>query len=319
MRVIELEEILTGLDESAALDAVARGLQRHARGEAEVPPPMHLAFSDPQGDCHVKAAAVAGEEVFVLKLATGFPGNLARGLPASNGFMAVVSAKTGELLALLHDRGQLTDLRTAMAGAIAARAIAGPRRDTLGVVGTGTQARLQARWIARRLGCKSVLIWGRHAGRAAALAADLGAQAVGLAELCARADVIVTTTPATDPLLTAQMVRPGARIVAVGADSPGKRELDVQILTRARIVVDSRAQCVDHGEAGWAVRAGLVDAASLIELGALLAAPIAFGDEETVVADLTGVAIQDFEIARSVWQRLASGQPGQLSLAEGLI
>ncbi|MGH8180787.1 MAG: NAD(P)-dependent oxidoreductase [Steroidobacteraceae bacterium] len=307
MRVIELEEILTGLDESAALEAVARGFQRHARGEAEVPPPMHLAFSNPPGDCHVKAAAVAGAEVFVLKLATGFPGNLARGLPASNGFMAVVSAKTGELLALLHDRGQLTDLRTAMAGAIAARAIASSRRDTLGVVGTGTQARLQARWIARHLGCRSVLIWGRHAGRAAALAADLGAQAVELGELCARADLIVTTTPATEPLLTAPMVRPGARIVAVGADSPGKRELDVQILTRARIVVDSRAQCIDHGEAGWAVRAGLVDPASLIELGALLTAPIAFGDEETVVADLTGVAIQDFEIARSVWQRLPGG------------
>ena len=304
MRVIELDEILTVLDESAALAAVASGFQRHARGEAEVPPPMHLAFADPPGDCHVKAAAVAGEEVFVLKLASSFSGNCAHGMAANNGFMAVVSAKTGELLALLHDRGQLTDLRTAMAGAIAAHAIAGSRRDTLGVVGTGTQARLQAKWIARHLGCRSILVWGRHAGRAAALAADLGAQAVVLEELCARADIIATTTPATEPLLTAPMLRPGARIVAVGADSPGKRELDVEILTRARIVVDSRAQCVDHGEAGWAVRAGLVDAASLVELGALLAAPIAFRDEETVVADLTGVAIQDLEIAKSVWKRL---------------
>ncbi|HEX3845535.1 MAG TPA: hypothetical protein VHV80_14360 [Steroidobacteraceae bacterium] len=308
MRIIELEVILAALDETAALAEVARGFQRHARGEAQVPPPMHLVFGDragdPAGDCHVKAAAVAGEEVFVLKLAASFPGNSARGVPANDGFMAVVSARTGELLALLHDRGRLTDLRTAMAGTVAARAIAGPRRDILGVVGTGTQARLQAKWVARHLGCKSVLIWGRNAGRAAALAADLGAQAVGLGELCARADIIVTTTPATEPLLTAEMLRPGTRIVAVGADSPGKRELDVRILTHARIVVDSRAQCIDHGEAGWAVRAGLVDAASLIELGALLAAPVAFGTEETVVADLTGVAIQDFEIAKSVWQGL---------------
>lgn len=309
MRIIELEEILSVLDESAALAVVARGLQRHARGEAQVPPPMHLVFDDPAGepagDCHVKAAAVAGEEVFVLKLASSFPGNAARGMSVNNGFMAVVSARTGELLALLHDRGRLTDLRTAMAGAVAARAIAGPRRDTLGVVGTGTQARLQAQWVARHLGCKSVLIWGRNAGRAAALAADLGAQAVALGELCARADIIVTATPATEPLLTAEMLRPGARIVAVGADSPGKRELDVRILTHARIIVDSRPQCIDHGEAGWAVRAGLVDAAALIELGALLAAPIAFGAQETVVADLTGVAIEDFEIAKSVWQGLS--------------
>ncbi|MDE2450692.1 MAG: hypothetical protein KGO22_17085 [Gammaproteobacteria bacterium] len=72
----------------------------------------------------------------------------------------------------------------------------------------------------------------------------------------------------------------------------------------ARIVVDSRAQCIDHGEAGWAVRAGLVAPDSLIELGVLLAAPAVFGAQETVVADLTGVAIQDFEIAKSVWKRL---------------
>lgn len=305
MRVIELKEILAALNETEALAAVAEGFRRHARGETQVPPPMHLEFTNPPGDCHVKGAAVAGEDVFVLKLATGFYHNPERGLSASNGFMAVMSAKSGEILALLHDRGQLTDLRTAMAGAVAARAITRFPCATLGVVGAGTQARLQAQWIARHLGCNSILIWARNTGRAAALAEKLGAHAVTLADLCAKSDVIVTTTPSTEPLLRAGMLKPGARIVAVGADSPGKRELDVQILAHARIVVDSRSQCIDHGEAGWAVRAGLVDGASLIELGALLEKPIAFGDEETVVADLTGVAIQDFEIAKSVWNRLA--------------
>jgi ornithine cyclodeaminase len=135
-------------------------------------------------------------------------------------------------------------------------------------------------------------------------------EAVSLEELCARADVIVTTTPSTEPLLSVDMIRPGTRIVAVGADSPGKRELDPKILARGRTVVDSIAQCVDHGEAGWAVRAGLIDPASLIELGTLLEAPIAFAPEEIVVADLTGVAIQDFEIAKSVWRRLQAGSRG---------
>jgi len=100
------------------------------------------------------------------------------------------------------------------------------------------------------------------------------------------------------------MVRPGHRIVAVGADGPGKQELATEILGRARIVVDSRAQCVDHGEAGWAVRAGLIDPASLIEMGALLDAPIAFDADEIIVADLTGVAVQDAAIAKVVWQGL---------------
>lgn len=307
MRLVELDEILVALDESEALAEVARGFRRHARGETQIPPPIHLGFTDPPGDCHVKAAAVRGDDVFVLKLATSFYRNPELGLPGSNGFMAVMSAKTGEMLALLHDRGRLTDLRTAMAGVIAARAIARFPCDTLGVIGAGTQARLQAEWIARHLACKSVLIWSRRGDRAAQLAAELGARATELGELCARADVIVTTTPSTEPLLRAQMVRPGARIVAVGADSPGKRELDVEILARARIVVDSRTQCIDHGEVGWAIREGLVDAGSLIELGALLENPIAFGEDEIVVADLTGIAIQDFEIARNVWNRLSCG------------
>jgi ornithine cyclodeaminase len=247
---------------------------------------------------------VAGDEVFVVKLATGFYRNPELNLPSSNGFMAVLSARTGELLALLHDQGHLTDQRTAMAGAIAARAILREGSRTLGIVGAGTQARLQAKLLKRRLGLDSVLIWARNSKRASALASEVRAEAVTLEDLCARADVIVTTTPSTQPLLGSLMIRPGTRIVAVGADSPGKQELDPRILARGRVVVDSIAQCVDHGEAGWAVRAGLIDPTGLIELGTLLETPVAFAPEEIVVADLTGVAIQDFEIAKSVWRRL---------------
>jgi ornithine cyclodeaminase len=304
MRVVALPEILAALDEDAALAAVAEGFRRYSAGQVQVAAVGHLAFADPPGDCHIKSAHLAGDDVFVVKLATSFYRNPERGLSSSNGFMAVISAATGEILALLHDQGQLTDRRTAMAGAIAARAIARPGSTTLGVVGAGIQARLQARLIARLLGLRSILVWARNGDRAAALAADVGGEAVGLPELCARADVIVTTTPSTAPLLTADMVRPGHRIVAVGADGPGKQELEMAILGKARIVVDSRAQCLDHGEAGWAARAGLVDPASLIELGTLLESPIDFAADEIVVADLTGVAVQDAEIAKVVWRGL---------------
>jgi ornithine cyclodeaminase len=304
MRVVELPEILAALDEEAALAAVEAGFRRYSAGEVEVTAVGHLGFTDPPGDCHVKGAHIAGDDVFVVKLATSFYRNSERGLSSSNGFMAVISAETGEILAMLHDKGQLTDRRTAMAGAIAARAIARPGSATLGIVGAGIQARLQAQLIARVLGLHAVLVWARSGDRAEALAAELGGQAVGLPELCARADLIVTTTPATVPLLTDAMIRPGARIVALGADSPGKQELEAAILGRARIIVDSRAQCVDHGEAGWAVRAGLVDAAALVELGTLLASPVAFRPDDIVVADLTGVAVQDAEIAKVVWRGL---------------
>jgi len=307
MKVVTVAEILNALDEDAAIAAVESGFKRYSAGQTQVSPVLHLGFTEPPGDCHVKAAAVQGDDVFVVKLATSFYRNPELNLPSSNGFMAVISARNGEILALLHDQGHLTDQRTAMAGAIAARAILRPGSRALGIVGAGTQARLQAKLLKRRLGLESVLIWARNGKRATALASEVRGEAVSLEDLCARADLIVTTTPSTEPLLGVDMIKRGTRIVAVGADSPGKRELDPQLLARGRTIVDSIAQCVDHGEAGWAVRAGLIEPGSLIELGTLLDAPVAFAPDEIVVADLTGVAIQDFEIARSVWRRLQLG------------
>jgi ornithine cyclodeaminase len=193
-----------------------------------------------------------------------------------------------------------------MAGAICARAIARGNSTTLGVVGSGTQARLQAPLIARLLGLKHILVWARKPEAANELAARVAGEAVSLRALCARADVIVTTTPSSEPLILDDMIGHGARIIAVGADSPGKQELETKLLARSRIIVDSRAQCIDHGEAGHAVRAGLVAPEALIELGALLTSPIEFAEDDIVIADLTGVAIQDVAIARSVWLRLAA-------------
>ncbi|MET0535659.1 MAG: ornithine cyclodeaminase family protein [Steroidobacter sp.] len=306
MRIVELPEILAALDEDSALAAVEQGFRRFSRGEAQVTAVGHLGFNNPPGDCHVKSAHLAGDDLFVVKVASSFYRNTELGLPSSNGFMAVISAKTGEVLGLLHDRGHLTDQRTAMAGAIAGRAILRPGSTTLGIVGSGTQARMQGQLISRRLGLSKVLVWARNEPAAARLATELGGEAVGLRDLCERADLIVTTTPSTAPLIATDMIQPGKRIVAVGADSPEKRELDPRILARGRVVVDSLEQCIDHGEAGWAVRAGLVDATTLIELGALLSSPVAFSGDEIVVADLTGVAVQDVAITKSVWSRLAS-------------
>ncbi len=305
MRIVSLAEIRAALDEDAALEAVAAAFRQYSAGEAQVTAVGHLRFADPPGECHIKSAALAGDSVFVIKVATGFYRNTERDLPPSNGFMAVLSAQTGMVLALLHDEGFLTDQRTAMAGAIAARAIARSGSKTLGIVGAGVQARLQGKLMTRVLGLESVLVWARRPESAQALADELGAKATTLPDLCAQADLIVTTTPSREPLLSSDMIGRGARIVAVGADSPGKRELDPRILARGRVIVDSRAQCVDHGEAGWAVRAGLMAPDSALELGTLLAAPVAFAEHEIVVADLTGVAVQDVAIARSVWSRIA--------------
>ncbi|SBV32357.1 Ornithine cyclodeaminase [uncultured Sphingopyxis sp.] len=305
MRIVELPEILDALDEETALAAVEDGFRRLHRGRVQLAEVAHLNFPDPPGDCHVKGGYIAGDDIFVFKFATSFYRNPELGLSSSNGCMIVVSARTGEPLAMLKDQGVLTDTRTAMAGAIAARAISRTGSKVLGIVGTGIQAKMQGEMIARRLGFETVLIHGRSADKAAVLAGELGGEAVGLADLSARAELIVTTTPSTVPVLTADLVRPGTRIVAVGADTPGKQELETALTAKARLIVDSAVQCAHHGEAGWPIRAGLIAPESLVELGALLESPASFADDEIVVADLTGVAVQDIAIAKTVWERLA--------------
>lgn len=304
MRVAALPEIMAALDEDDAIAAIENGFRGFARGEAMITPVGHLEFPHAPGDCHIKSAHIAGDDAFVVKVATGFYANPGLGLESSNGFMALMSARTGEVLCLLHDQGRLTDQRTAMAGTIAARLIARPGSSTLGIVGAGIQARLQGEMIARRLGLPDILVHARNPKAGETLAADLGGRTADLETLCDHADLIVTTTPARAPIIDDALIRSGTRIVAVGADTPGKQELDPRILGRARVVVDSVDQCVDHGETGWAVRAGLLDPAALLSLGDLLNAPIAFAEGEIIVADLTGVAIQDHAIASSVWRAM---------------
>lgn len=306
MRIVELPEILAALDEQAALAAVEDGFRRLHRGGVQLAEVAHLNFENPPGDCHVKGGYITGDDVFVFKFATSFYRNPELGLSSSNGCMIVVSARTGEHLAMLKDQGVLTDKRTAMAGALAARAIMRPGSRVLGVVGTGIQAKTQGEMTARLLGLDEILVYGRSADKAAGLATELGGKAVDLAELCARADLIVTTTPTTSPVLTADLVRPGTRVVAVGADTPGKQELETALTAKARLIVDSAVQCAHHGEAGWPIRAGLIAPDSLVELGALLENPVDFSGDDIVVADLTGVAVQDTAIAKTVWERLST-------------
>jgi ornithine cyclodeaminase len=320
MRIISLADIKAALDEEDAIAAVAEGFRRYSAGEVQLSAVGHLGFADAGGDCHVKGAYIEGDDVFVVKLATGFYRNPERGMASCNGFMAVVSAKTGEPLALLADEGYLTDLRTAMAGAIAARRILRPGSSTLGVVGTGGQAELQARFIAKACGLETIRIWGRDpdaSRRVAAGLRDAGFNAhaeSALGALCAASGLIVTTTPSTEPLIMAGMVEAGARIVAVGADSPGKCELDPGLVAKAGlIVVDSRQQCIDHGEIQRAAAAGLIDPGALVELGTLLAdsgRPI--DAEAIVIVDLTGLGVQDAQIAKSVWRQLSATRAGIL-------
>jgi len=285
MKQFSLREIRAAVDETRALEEVADCFRAYHQGRVQSMQVGHLAFSDPSGDCHVKGAYISGSPTFAVKLATGFYRNADQGIPPSDGFIAVMSASTGGLHALLYDEGWLTNLRTAMAGAVAAR--------------------MQGEWIARVLGVERTLVWARNPHKAEILANQLGGTRVELPAMCRQADLIVTTTAATTPLLTQALVRPGSRIVAVGADAPGKQELETSLTASATLIVDSIEQCTHHGEAGWAIRAGLREVSELTQLGAILERPVEFSPDETVITDLTGLGAQDAAIAGHVWSRLS--------------
>lgn len=307
-------ERLVGVDPAAA-EAVRDAYVALSDGRATVPPVGYLGFPEANGDCHIKFGHIAGDDVFVVKIASGFYDNPAHGLPSSTGVVLVFSARTGQMQALLADEGYLTDLRTGLGGAVASMALCRPGARRFVIVGSGTQAYWLARAL-RMLAPEAELgIWGRNRPRAAALVerlAEAGVTATVAPDLegaCRMAEVIVTATPASAPLVRSAWVQPGCHITAIGADSPGKQELDTALVARADLrVADMPSQSLDHGEFAKARAAGLIGPADCVDLGAVLGgtAQGRRSPDDITIADLTGVATQDIAMARLLLQRATS-------------
>jgi len=304
-----IKEVLPSLDLIPAIEA---GFAAYSSGRAVVPPVGELLLD--QGEVHIKYGYLRGDDYYVIKIASGFYDNPKIGLPSSNGLMLLFSQKTGELVCILLDQGHLTDTRTAVAGAIAAKHLAPKQIERIGIVGTGIQGRLQLQHLAHVTACRRALVWGRGKPQLERYRRDMEPHGFSVDTTLNTSDVlhncnlVVTCTPATSPLLQASDLRPGTHITAVGSDTSEKQELDSAILNRADVVVaDSIAQCLQRGEIHKAIAAGDIVAENLIELGDLIAgrAPGRTSEEQVTVADLTGVAVQDIEIAKAVYEALA--------------
>jgi len=303
----QIRKLLPQVDLTAEIEA---GFVAYSRGAAVVPPVGELVMQDPPGDVHIKYGYLKGDRYYVIKIASGFHANAKLGLPSSNGMMLVFSQQTGEPVAVLLDEGYLTDIRTAVAGAIAARYLAPHDVKCIGIVGTGMQARLQLEYLMPVTACRRVLAWGRSDDALRSYLREvtsLGFEAAGTTnadEILERCNLVVTTTPSTVPILSGP-VRPGTHITAMGSDTPAKQELDVAILGVADLVVaDSVTQCLERGEIHHALQAGAIDAASIVELGSVIAGDAAGrrNDDQVTVADLTGVAVQDICISKAVFE-----------------
>jgi ornithine cyclodeaminase len=314
-RVLNEEELrrVVGINEEA-LDAVEQAFTWLQEDRVDMPPIMHISASDKNGDIDVKSAYVSGMPYIAIKIASGFYDNPQRGLPAGSAMMVLLSADTGFCEAVLLDNSYLTDLRTGLAGAVAARYLAPSEVDTVGVIGTGVQARYQVECLALLRRFSKLRVWGRNREHAKRYADDMAARHGLDVTVCdipddvaQGAQVVITCSASSEPLLTARALHPGLHITAVGADFPGKQELDAEILRRADILVcDRLSQCRANGELQHVLVDGELPAGiDLVELGELTTG-VRQGrtsDTEITVCDLTGTGVQDTAIANLAYRK----------------
>ncbi len=304
MQIITLAQIRTRIDDLAVIDCMREALIAQSRGECDTPMPMHLVtgtLEKPGGEVHMKSSYRRGGKHFALKMATTFGG-------VGNGMMMLASAETGEPVALIEDAGHLTDVRTAAAAAMTAREL-GRADRAIGILGSGIQARLTARFHAHVLPLETVWVWGRTPERVAECAEEIRRViadvriAASPAEVAASARLIVTCTSARAPLLFARDLQVGTHISAVGADSTGKQELDPEILRAAHVLlVDSVMQCEKLGELQHAPD----QVARAVEIGEFCEEHTGAGlhtrPGTNSVADFTGLGVEDLYIAEMIFR-----------------
>jgi ornithine cyclodeaminase len=280
-----------------------------------MPPILSMDLHQANGEVDVKTAYIPGFDGFAIKVSPGFFDNPKLGLPSLNGLMILFSAKTGLVESLFLDNGYLTDIRTAAAGAVAARHLAPERVETAGVIGTGVQARLQIQAAHLVRPFARVLVHGRNMDKARACAADL-AKSLGIraeavadaAALVAESQLVVTTTPARDPVLKADWLHPGLHITAMGSDQAGKNEIEPMALIAAdAYVCDRVSQCEVSGELEAALAAGIWTKGTPAELGEVIIGhkPGRRSPGDITICDLTGTGVQDTAIATHVRARFS--------------
>ncbi len=304
------------------IELIEQAFEALATKAVVMPPILSMEIAERHGEVDVKTAYVPDLDGFAIKISPGFFDNPKLGLPSLNGLMVLLSAETGIVQAVLLDNGYLTDIRTAAAGAVAAKHLAPSQVRTAAVLGAGVQAELQMEALALVRPFEELLVWARDADKAAAYAAKMerrlgrSVRAVAsAAEAVASAQVVVTTTPSREPLLQADWLHPGLHVTAMGSDAEGKNEIDPQVLARAdRLVCDRVEQCAKLGELRSAIAAGLLPADHRPdELGQVIAGQAAGrrDDGQITVVDLTGTGIQDTAVATAAFKRCAAARVGQ--------
>ncbi len=304
----------------AAIECVEAAFAALATEPVAMPPILRLDLPERHGEVDVKTAWLPRLDSFAIKVSPGFFDNPSLGLPSLNGLMLVLSAKTGLTEAVLLDNGYLTAVRTAAAGAVAARWLGRRGAKQAAIIGAGEQARLQLRALALVREIEEVAVWARDRRHAETFAVEmrdaLGVRcevASDVHRALERADIAVTATPSREPLVHAGDLHSGLHVTAMGSDAEHKNEISPAAIAAARYVCDRLQQTRVLGELHHAIEAGVVARdAAFAELGQIIAGrvPGRTSDSDVTICDLTGTGVQDTAIAALALERVRAAGAG---------
>lgn len=311
MKILKLEQIKDIVKDLDIIPAIEEGFVKYSENKAVIPPVGEMLFDDPPGDVHIKYGYIIGDDYYVIKIASGFYNNPQLGLSSSNGLNLLFNQKTGETVSILLDEGYLTNIRTAAAGAVAAKYLAPEKISRIGVIGTGIQGRLQVQYLKSIFPCTDLIVCGINEQELINYETEMTTfgytvkttkDPADVAESC---ELIITATPSKSPILLENFIKPGTHITAVGADTPEKQELDPGILKKADIVAaDSISQCTVRGEIFHALKNNFIKKEKIVELGEIISGKKQgrTDNNQITIADLTGVAVQDLQISKAVFE-----------------
>ena len=312
-RFYNLVEIKSVLEKIQPIQEIEEGFIAYSAGKTEIPPVGEMLFKNPPGDVHIKYGYIVDDDYYVIKIAGGFFESPQSSRYTSDGLLLLFKKGTAELVCALLDECHLTNVRTAAAGAVSAKYLAPKHVDCIGIVGAGTQGRMQLEFLESVVNCKNVMVWGMNQKELDEYREDIEPGGYNIRttlkteDIAAHCNLIVTATPSKSPLLSADLIRRGTHITAMGSDTPEKNELDPRILQKADIVVaDSISQCLLRGEIHQALKAGVLEKERILELGNVIVNPELqrTSEEQITIADLTGVAVQDIQITKAVYKAL---------------
>ncbi len=308
-----------------ALAAVEEAFRLHAQGQAQMPSKIYLDFEPFGGDLRAMPAYLKGARAAGVKIVSTNPKNPERGLPNVAGLMIYVDPETGMPLGVFG-AAVLTALRTGAAGGVAAKYLARKDSRTLALIGCGRQAETQLEALSRFFSFSKINVWGKTPKESADFCARVAQRfspltpVAAVQEAVSDADIIVTTTPVQEPVVKAAWVKPGTHINAIGADAPGKQELETELVLKARVIVDEWHQSSHAGELNVPVSQGRFSRNDIAaQLGEVLTQqkPGRLTHSDITIFDSTGLAIQDVATAQRLYEKAVKLNKGQVLKLHG--